>query len=152
MYTLKVWKWFASNTLHINAKNLYLWKVHFDGPGFKSKKKKMTIKEITKTFWRWWHISTSPHESLTLPEAAAYEDALFEALYAASGHTSQPTLLTHPLCNMCLRCMTHSAVALITTADGQSSAKRTRPLVFLHKHLTHILSFHVNSCWTLPIH
>lgn len=26
---------------------------------------------------------------------------------------------------MCLWCMTHSAVALITTADGQSSAERT---------------------------
>lgn len=38
MYTLKVSKWFTSNTLHINAKNLYLWKVHFDGPHFKSKK------------------------------------------------------------------------------------------------------------------
>lgn len=138
MYTLKAWKWFASNTLHINAKNLYLWKVHFDGPRFKSK----------KTFWRWCHISTSPHESQTLSEAASNEDAQFEALYTASGHTSQPTLLTHPLCNMCLRCMTHSAVALITTADGQSSAKQTRPLVFLHKHQSHILSFDVNSCCT----
>lgn len=56
-----------------------------------SLKKKMTIKEITKTFWRWWHISPSPHESQTLPEAAAYEDAQFEALYAAK----RPHQTTH---------------------------------------------------------